>query len=99
MEAQELLIGRDGPVATLTLNRPEKRNALTFAMYEGLAEFCRTAGEDPDLKAIIITGAGAPSAPAPTSPSFAISTGPATAWPTRPRWSASFPIWSPARFP
>ncbi len=58
METQELLVERDGPVATLILNRPEKRNALTFAMYEGLAAFCRGAGDDPDLRAIVITGAG-----------------------------------------
>ncbi|MFQ5625743.1 MAG: enoyl-CoA hydratase-related protein, partial [Methyloligellaceae bacterium] len=58
MSSEELLIARDGPVATLTLNRPDKRNALTFAMYAGLAGFCRTAARDDDLKAVIIRGAG-----------------------------------------
>lgn len=58
MSASELLIERNGPVATLTLNRPDKRNALTFEMYAGLAEFCRSAGEDDDLKVIIVRGAG-----------------------------------------
>ena len=58
MSADELLIERDGPVATLTLNRPDKRNALTFGMYAGLAEFCRTAARDNDLKVIIMRGAG-----------------------------------------
>lgn len=58
MSTQELLIERDGPVATITLNRQEKRNALTFPMYEGLAEFCRNASGDDDLKAVIVRGAG-----------------------------------------
>ncbi len=58
MSTEELLIERNGPVATLTLNRPEKRNALTFDMYAGLAEYCRSAAGDDDLKAIIVRGAG-----------------------------------------
>ncbi|GAB4230509.1 MAG: enoyl-CoA hydratase/isomerase family protein [Methyloligellaceae bacterium] len=58
MSAEELLIEREGPLAVVTLNRPEKRNALTFEMYEGLADFCRGAKEDASLRAIIVTGAG-----------------------------------------
>jgi len=48
---------RDG-VAYVTFNRPQARNALTFAMYERLAEICRNANSDRSLKAILITGAG-----------------------------------------
>src|SRR5258705_6698192 len=48
---------RDG-VAYVTLNRPEARNALTFAMYERLAEICNQANEDRSIKAILITGGG-----------------------------------------
>src|SRR6185295_4851210 len=48
---------RDG-VAYVTLNRPQARNALTFAMYERLAEICNKANEDRSIKAILITGAG-----------------------------------------
>lgn len=58
MSAKELLIEREGGIAILTLNRPDKRNALTFGMYEGLAEFCRSAKNDVGLKAAIVTGAG-----------------------------------------
>lgn len=58
MSDQELLVERDGPVATLTLNRPDRRNALTFGMYEGLAEFCTSVKHDQDLRVVIITGAG-----------------------------------------
>ena len=48
---------RDG-VAYVTFNRPQARNALTFAMYERLAEICGQANEDRAIKAILITGAG-----------------------------------------
>jgi enoyl-CoA hydratase len=58
MSKDELLIKRDGAVATLALNRPDKRNALTFEMYESVAAFCRGAVDDKDLRAVIITGAG-----------------------------------------
>jgi enoyl-CoA hydratase len=45
---------RDG-VGHVTLNRPQARNALTFAMYERLAEICATPT---DIRALVITGAG-----------------------------------------
>ena len=48
---------RDG-VAYVTFNRPQARNALTFAMYERLAEICNKANTDRSIKAIHITGAG-----------------------------------------
>ncbi|MGH6924381.1 MAG: enoyl-CoA hydratase [Propylenella sp.] len=54
----QLLYGAAGPVATITLNRPEARNALTFAMYDRLAEICKAAKSDGLIRAIIITGAG-----------------------------------------
>lgn len=48
---------REG-VAYVTFNRPQARNALTFAMYERLAEICGQANEDRSVKAILITGGG-----------------------------------------
>ncbi len=48
---------RDG-VAYVTFNRPQARNALTFAMYERLAEICSGANQDRSIKAILITGGG-----------------------------------------
>ena len=48
---------RDG-VAYVTFNRPQARNALTFAMYERLAEICKNANTDRSIRAILITGAG-----------------------------------------
>ncbi len=56
--SEELLYEvRDG-VGYVILNRPMARNALTIAMYDGLAEICRAAPDDCSLKAIVIQGAG-----------------------------------------
>lgn len=56
--SQELLVARDGAITTITLNRPDKFNAITFAMYRGIAEACEQAGRDGVTRAIILTGAG-----------------------------------------
>ena len=48
---------RDG-VGYVTFNRPQARNALTFAMYERLAEICNRANEDRSIRALLITGGG-----------------------------------------
>ena len=48
---------RDG-VAYLTFNRPQARNALTFAMYDRLAEICEQADRDRSIHAMLLTGAG-----------------------------------------
>ncbi|MEZ5843050.1 MAG: enoyl-CoA hydratase [Hyphomicrobiaceae bacterium] len=47
-----------GGIARVMLNRPKARNALTFAMYERLADICRTMPTDGSVKAMIVTGAG-----------------------------------------
>ena len=55
---QELLHEvRDG-IAYLTFNRPQARNALTFAMYDRLAEICAQANADRSIRAMVLTGAG-----------------------------------------
>ncbi|MBY0335844.1 MAG: enoyl-CoA hydratase/isomerase family protein [Acetobacteraceae bacterium] len=56
--SEELLIERRDGIVHVTLNRPQARNALTFAMYEGLARLAGEANDDPGVKAIIVTGAG-----------------------------------------
>ncbi|MDR7107901.1 MULTISPECIES: enoyl-CoA hydratase-related protein [Pseudomonas] len=47
---------RERGLLTLRLNRPEKKNALTRAMYSQLAEGLRLADSDPDINAVLITG-------------------------------------------
>jgi enoyl-CoA hydratase len=53
-----LLVERDGPVVTLTLNRPEERNGMSPEMLVRLAEAWRTYRDDPALRVAILTGAG-----------------------------------------
>jgi len=45
-------------IGWLTFNRPDQRNALTFAMYEGIAEVCRSIPDDGSVKALVMQGAG-----------------------------------------
>ena len=58
MSDSELLYEIKDGVGWVTLNRPQARNALTFAMYEGLAEICRTVPTDGSVKCLVVTGAG-----------------------------------------
>ena len=52
-----LLKVNDG-VATVTLNRPERKNPLTFESYRELTDFFRACAFDDDVKTIVVTGAG-----------------------------------------
>ena len=54
----DLLLERDGPVATVTLNRPEARNAMTFEMYDELHEACERFDRDAGVRVVILRGAG-----------------------------------------
>ena len=54
----DLLYDLQDGIARITFNRPEARNALTFAMYDRLAEICHNAAQDPHIRALILTGAG-----------------------------------------
>ena len=53
----DVLTERDGGVLTITLNRPDKLNAFTGAMHAELAKALEEAA-DPDVRAVVITGAG-----------------------------------------
>ncbi len=60
-DCDELLFHVEDHIAHVILNRPDARNALTFGMYENLAEICMKAGAADDtknIKAVIISGAG-----------------------------------------
>jgi methylglutaconyl-CoA hydratase len=54
----EVLLEIAGPVATITLNRPERRNMLTASGMGLLAEHLRAAGADPSVRVIVLTGSG-----------------------------------------
>jgi enoyl-CoA hydratase len=57
-ESQSVLLTRDGAVATLTLNRPERLNALDLAMWHRLGKVLREIEADPSLRAVLVRGAG-----------------------------------------
>jgi len=54
----EILVEVDDPVATITLNRPETLNALTYSMLAALREAVESAARDSRVVGIVITGAG-----------------------------------------
>src|ERR1051325_11223603 len=57
-KAQHLRLAVDGKVATLTLNRPDKKNPLTFESYAEIGNIFRAAARDKQVKAFVITGEG-----------------------------------------
>ena len=52
------LFETDGPIATLTFNRPEARNAMTWEMYEALVAACDRVDQDPSIRVLVFRGAG-----------------------------------------
>jgi methylglutaconyl-CoA hydratase len=57
-ETESLIYAADGVIARITLNRPEKKNALNDAMVNGLSAALRTAAQDEGIRVVLITGAG-----------------------------------------
>lgn len=53
-----LTVTADGPVRTLTLNRPEASNAIDRTLHRALAQVWRHVAADRDARAVILTGAG-----------------------------------------
>ena len=56
--AEPILISRDGAIATVVLNRPERLNALDKAMWAGLGEALRALSADNSLRCVVVRGAG-----------------------------------------
>jgi enoyl-CoA hydratase/carnithine racemase len=53
----DILISNEGPVRKIRMNRPEKKNALTLAMYEAMATAIEDAGTDKSVRCLLIAGA------------------------------------------
>jgi AcrR family transcriptional regulator len=53
-----VLVRADGPVARLTLNRPEKRNALSLELMEELIARLHRLSKDPDVRVIVVDAVG-----------------------------------------
>lgn len=58
MPFTDLIYDRAGHVATITLNRPDRLNAITGPMLESLSGALRQADGDPEVRVIVLTGAG-----------------------------------------
>src|SRR5437773_12315260 len=56
--SEDLLYVVEDGIARMTFNRPQARNALTFAMYERMATICESVNADRSIKAMILTGTG-----------------------------------------
>ena len=58
-DAGDLVLTRDEGIATLWLNRPAKRNAVTFQMWRAIAAHCRSLAADPTVRLVVVRGVGA----------------------------------------
>ena len=56
--SEHVRVEREGPVLEITLNRPERRNAITVAMYAALADAIESAAGDPAIRVITARGEG-----------------------------------------
>ena len=54
----DILYTLDGPVGTITLNRPQARNALTYAMYDEIGRICAAPEAYGSPRVLVLTGAG-----------------------------------------
>jgi len=57
-EYETILYEKDGPVATLTMNRPERMNSMTNRMVLETGRALVQAAEDPELRVLVLTGTG-----------------------------------------
>lgn len=58
IETDQLLFERRESVASITFNRPEARNAMTWEMYNALYECCEAVDADDDIRVLVLRGAG-----------------------------------------
>ena len=53
-----LLVEENGPVVTITIDRPEVMNAMTTEMFANFGRICRQVSTDPGVRAVVVTGSG-----------------------------------------
>lgn len=54
----DILFERRGAIAWVTFNRPQARNAMTFAMYDALVRICDAVEAEPEVRVLVLRGAG-----------------------------------------
>ncbi len=55
---EHVIVERDGGIVTLTFNRPEARNAMTWEMYQRLHDTCEEVDADDSVRVLVLRGAG-----------------------------------------
>jgi enoyl-CoA hydratase/carnithine racemase len=58
LSTDQVTYDADGPIATLTFNRPEARNAMTWDMYQALVDACERVDGDTGVRVFVLRGAG-----------------------------------------
>ena len=58
MPTEQTIFDTDGPIAILTFNRPEARNAMTWEMYDALVDACDRVDADAAVRVFVLRGAG-----------------------------------------
>src|SRR5260370_34549705 len=58
MSTSEVEVGAENHVLTVTFNRPDQRNAMTWAMYQALEQACDRADSDAGIRVMVLRGAG-----------------------------------------
>ena len=58
VDCGDLVFERRERVAWVTFNRPEARNAMTFDMYDDLHDLCEQVDADPEIRVLVLRGAG-----------------------------------------
>ena len=56
MSYEYIVVERDGPVAIVTMNRPQQMNALSYGLVKELALAMESLDQDPEIRAIVVTG-------------------------------------------
>ncbi|MCA1908602.1 MAG: enoyl-CoA hydratase/isomerase family protein [Magnetospirillum sp.] len=56
--SEEILVSREGAIATVTINRPDRMNALNLPVWRGLTAAFLELSADPDVRAIVLRGSG-----------------------------------------
>ena len=57
-KTDKLIAEKDGPIGWLTFNNPARRNALSYAMWDGIAPIMEEFAADPDIRVVVLKGAG-----------------------------------------
>ena len=56
--AEQLIAEKDGPIGWLIFNNPARRNALSYAMWDGIAPIMADFATDPDIRVVVLRGSG-----------------------------------------